>query len=160
MSLPGASQLYTQPQSLPCSWQPELQEHGIWAAHGRGGRPGWAGFGSVCLQLLSGLLAVRQHGRLCRSLPLSAPAYQLSSEQGGSGGGVGLPQETVEREDLQWPRARNQEILHTPKPGRQVSFPLLTSSLSMAAPGRDGCPDKLHMKTHNPDSPCHSCLFS
>lgn len=48
MSLPSARQFHTQPQEeselLLCSWQPELQELGIWAAHGRGGRPDWAGF--------------------------------------------------------------------------------------------------------------------
>lgn len=80
MPLTSASQLHTQPQEeselLLCSWQPELQELGIWAAHGTGGRPDWAGFGSICLQLLSGLLAVRWDGSLHRSPPLSAPVQQ------------------------------------------------------------------------------------
>lgn len=80
MSPTSASQLHTQPQGeselLPCSWQPELLELGIWAAHGRGSRPDQAGFASIRLQLLSGLLAVRRDGGLCRSLPLSAHAQQ------------------------------------------------------------------------------------
>lgn len=80
MSLTSARQLLTQLQEesecLLCSWQPELQELGIWAARGRGGRPDWAGFGSICLQLLSSLLAVRWDGGLCRSLPLSVPDQQ------------------------------------------------------------------------------------
>lgn len=94
--LPGASRLHTQPQSLPCSWQPELQELGIWAAHGRGGRPGWAGFGSICLQRLSGLLTVRWDGMgayagpwLSQDLLNRMIAYSLVSRVtvGGWGGG-------------------------------------------------------------------------
>lgn len=41
-----------------------------------------------------------------------------------------------------------------------ISTPCLHVFFSMAALSRVGCSDKLHMKTHNPDSPCHSCPFS
>lgn len=144
MSLTSASQLRTQPQEeselLPCSWQPVLLELGIWAARGRGGRPDQAGFASICLQLLSGLSAVRRDGGLCRSLPsfsICSTGERMAGHSPVSGRqwvGWGFPRKPRRgREDLQWPRARDQDTLCNPGLVGKSNLHSLSSRLPSSA---------------------------